>query len=155
MRRPVRNAFLLGVLVGLVAAIARALAGSRTRGPADPGALPHPTSALPARTPAAARPEPAVLVATADPPAGAGAAPVPAPTPDTAAPAPGADPGPARVRWVPPVDGACPDGHPLKANESSGLHHRPGGLSYERTRPDRCYATPADAEADGFRAAKR
>ena len=54
-----------------------------------------------------------------------------------------------------PVDGGCPDGYPIKAKEGSGIYHRPGGLSYERTRPDRCYADAAAAEADGFRAAKR
>src|SRR6478735_793267 len=56
--------------------------------------------------------------------------------------------------WVTPVDGACPDGHPIKANASSGIYHVPGGRSYARTRPERCYATPEDAEADGFRRAK-
>ena len=60
---------------------------------------------------------------------------------------------PAR-RWVPPVDGACPDGYPVKANDNSGIYHVPGGRFYERTVPERCYADPADAEADGYRAAK-
>ena len=31
--------------------------------------------------------------------------------------------------------------------------HVPGGRSYARTEPERCYATPEDAEADGFRRA--
>ncbi|HEU5150804.1 MAG TPA: hypothetical protein VFU19_09920, partial [Iamia sp.] len=57
--------------------------------------------------------------------------------------------------WVAPVDGGCPEGYPIKAKVSSGIYHRPGGLSYERTNPDRCYADEAAAEADGFRAAKR
>lgn len=57
-------------------------------------------------------------------------------------------------RWVPPVDGACPDGYPVKANDNSGIYHVPGGRSYERTVPERCYANPVDAEADGYRAAK-
>ena len=56
--------------------------------------------------------------------------------------------------WVLPVDGACPDEHPIKANASSGIYHVPGGRSYARTKPERCYATPEDAEADGFRRAK-
>lgn len=54
-----------------------------------------------------------------------------------------------------PVDGRCPSTHPVKAKESSRIYHVPGGSSYERTIPDRCYVDAAAAEADGFRAAKR
>lgn len=61
---------------------------------------------------------------------------------------------PAGQRWVEPVDGACPDGYPIKANSSSKIFHVPGGRSYARTIPERCYASAADAEADGYRAAK-
>lgn len=57
--------------------------------------------------------------------------------------------------WVEPVDGACPDGYPIKAKVKSGIFHQPGGLAYERTNPDRCYPDTASAEADGLRAAKR
>lgn len=56
--------------------------------------------------------------------------------------------------WVEPVDGRCPDSHPVKAKLSSGIYHVPGGSNYERTRADRCYLDPAAAEADGLRAAK-
>ncbi|MFT3853653.1 MAG: hypothetical protein QM733_13065 [Ilumatobacteraceae bacterium] len=56
--------------------------------------------------------------------------------------------------WVEPVDGECPPGYPVKLNLDSGIFHVPGGRSYARTRPERCYATPEDAEADGFRRAK-
>jgi hypothetical protein len=56
--------------------------------------------------------------------------------------------------WSEPVDGACPEGYPVKANGNSGIYHVPGGRSYDRTVPDRCYADPAAAEADGYRAAK-
>lgn len=56
--------------------------------------------------------------------------------------------------WVEAVDGDCPQGYPVKVNTSSGIFHVPGGRSYARTKPDRCYATPSDAEADGFRQAK-
>ena len=58
------------------------------------------------------------------------------------------------VRWVPPVDGACPEGYPVKANDNSGIYHVPGGRFYDRTVPERCYADTDDAEADGYRAAK-
>lgn len=58
-------------------------------------------------------------------------------------------------RWLAPVEGVCPATHPVKGNAGSGIFHVPGGLSYDRTVPERCYATPEDAEADGFRQAKR
>ncbi len=60
-----------------------------------------------------------------------------------------------RDSWCAPVDGACPSTHPVKAKEGSGIFHVPGGQSYDRTVPDRCYVDAAAAEADGFRAAKR
>jgi hypothetical protein len=57
-------------------------------------------------------------------------------------------------RWVAPVDGDCPEGYPLKANDNSGIYHSPGGRFYDRTVAERCYANAADAIADGYRAAK-
>ena len=70
------------------------------------------------------------------------------------APAPEAKPELGRS-WVPPNDdGTCPPTHPIKAKESSGIYHVPGGANYERTKPDRCYADEAAAEADGMRRAK-
>ena len=56
--------------------------------------------------------------------------------------------------WVAPVDGACPSGYPIKGNANSLIYHVPGGRFYDRTVPERCYASAADAEADGYRAAK-
>ena len=80
----------------------------------------------------------------------------PAPVGEThafaAVPQPG-DAGSIR-RWVEPVDGGCPAGYPVKANDNSGIYHVPGGRFYERTVPERCYARAEDAEADGYRAAK-
>jgi len=58
------------------------------------------------------------------------------------------------ARWVEPVDGRCPEGFPIKANDNSGIFHVPGGRFYERTAPERCYARAEDAVADGYRAAK-
>ena len=58
------------------------------------------------------------------------------------------------ARWVPPVDGACPDGYPLKANDNSKIFHTPGGRFYARTVAERCYAKAEDAIADGYRPAK-
>lgn len=68
-------------------------------------------------------------------------------------PQPDPDEGPAT--WVAPVDGECPEGYPIKVNERSGIYHVPGGLSYDRTRPTRCYPDPEAAEADDFRRARR
>jgi hypothetical protein len=56
--------------------------------------------------------------------------------------------------WMPAIDGRCPDGYPIKANDSSRIFHVPGGRFYDRTVPERCYADAADAEADGYRRAK-
>ncbi len=60
----------------------------------------------------------------------------------------------AAARWVPPVEGECPDGYPLKANDNSGIFHVPGGRFYARTVAERCYANAEDAIADGYRQAK-
>ena len=68
--------------------------------------------------------------------------------------APFADVAAAAARWVAPVDGACPPGYPVKANDNSGIYHLPGGRFYARTVPERCYAAAEDAEADGYRRAK-
>jgi hypothetical protein len=79
----------------------------------------------------------------------------PRPVPSARVPVPGpaAVPLPAPA-WVEPDDGACPTSHPVKAKMASGIFHVPGGGSYDRTNPDRCYADAASAEADGLRAAK-
>src|SRR6266511_3963626 len=60
----------------------------------------------------------------------------------------------AGQRWLAPVDGQCPDGYPIKANTQSGIFHVPGGRSYDRTTPERCYASAEAAMADGYRQAK-
>ena len=59
-----------------------------------------------------------------------------------------------RATWLAPVDGECPTGYPIKANDGSHIFHMPGGRFYARTIPERCYADPADAERDGYRRAK-
>jgi len=67
-----------------------------------------------------------------------------------------ADPSPGTTStWVDPDNGVCPASHPVKAKLASGIYHLPGGQSYERTRPDRCYRDGGAAEADGLRPAKR
>lgn len=65
-----------------------------------------------------------------------------------------AEPATEAPAWVLPVDGRCPDGYPIKANDNSRIFHVPGGRFYDRTVPERCYAEGAAALADGYRAAK-
>jgi hypothetical protein len=61
----------------------------------------------------------------------------------------------AEPAWLPAnEDGSAPASHPVKAKESSGIYHVPGGRFYDRTTPDRCYPTAAAAEADGYRRSK-
>jgi hypothetical protein len=57
--------------------------------------------------------------------------------------------------WVEPSGDVCPQTHPVKAKLSSKLFHLPGMFAYDRTKPDRCYANEAAAEADGLTKAKR
>jgi hypothetical protein len=59
------------------------------------------------------------------------------------------------LAWVEPEEGVCPQSHPVKAKLSSGIFHLPGMFAYDRTKPDRCYASPDGAEADGLTRAKR
>jgi len=56
--------------------------------------------------------------------------------------------------WVAPVDDTCPASHPVKAKLSSGIYHVPGGMNYERTKPDRCYRDTEAVDLDGLRASK-
>ena len=76
------------------------------------------------------------------------------PAPEEASPAE-AEPNPPGSRWVFPDGHECPPGHQIKAKLRSGLYHLPGMLAYDRTNPDRCYATEVDAIADGLTRAKR
>ena len=57
--------------------------------------------------------------------------------------------------WVEPNGDACPSTHPVKAKLSSKIFHVPGGQSYDRTHPDRCYRDASAAEGDGLRQAAR
>ena len=112
---------------------------------------PRVTKAEPVRSPARPSPAPAKTtrkVTKAAPPA---------PVAKVAAPAKKVSTRRRRpdVLWVEPVGGACPTGYPVKASLSSGIFHVVGGLFYERSKPDRCYRTPAAAEGDGLRQAKR
>ncbi len=73
------------------------------------------------------------------------------PSAPTSTPTPTAEPAPD---WVASVDGECPAGYPVKANDNSHIYHVTGGRFYDRTVAERCYATAATAERDGYRPAK-
>ena len=131
-------------------------------GPADATPAPEPTPAAAAddepaeATPVAAEPAdlPPLVPAPTDPTAAASGDRTL--VPDADAPAPKAAPATSGEQtWVKPVDGACPDGYPIKAKVKSGIYHQPGSVTYDRTKPDRCYPSVAAAEADGLRAPKR
>ena len=68
----------------------------------------------------------------------------------TAAGAPASVAGPA-------TGNDCPAGYPVKGNISSTdriYHVKGSSSSYDATKPEVCFATPAAAEAAGFRASK-
>jgi hypothetical protein len=50
---------------------------------------------------------------------------------------------------------SCPASHPIKGNRSSMIYHVPGGEFYDATGPEDCFASPADAEAAGYRRSQR
>ena len=134
-RHPIRKLLVLTAIGAVVVAVVRAL-----RGDPAPQFGSHPTvTGGPLPTPTA--PEDV------------------APTADAIDPSPEVAPPDDAVldgeTWVEPADGTCPDGYPIKAKLSSKIFHQPGGAAYERTKPDRCYASAEAAEADGLRAAKR
>jgi hypothetical protein len=130
IRRTFRLALWLGVLAGIALAINKVLA-SRQEATLGANRAPEPWPRL-----------------TSDP--SVPAAPVERAVPDPVAPAPAA----AKV-WVEPKGDVCPTSHPVKAKLASKIFHLPGMANYDRTKPDRCYADAAGAEADGLRPAKR
>ena len=127
IRRTLRGGLWLGLLVGLVFVVAKLL---RTRSPA---------------------PVTIDLRRSDDSPDGVPETWPPLHTPIQAEP----EPKKTLPPWVAPEDGICPATHPVKAKLSSGIFQVEGNAMYARTRPDRCYQTPAAAAADGLRAAKR
>lgn len=166
-----RNSVFLALFVGAVAALVRSLRGapsgafSAAEGPIE--MRPAPPSAPVAAVPTTPitdlvlatepvehaddveHPEDTEPIRPAEP--GASVTATPPADPDEARPKAWG----GRRAWANPADGACPDGYPVKAKLSSGIFHVPGGLSYERTTPDRCYPDAAAAEADGLRQSKR
>jgi hypothetical protein len=77
--------------------------------------------------------------------------------PRTVEPVPTAEPltVAAAAAWVAALrGGTMPEGYPVKVKAASGIYHVPGGRFYDRTIPDRWYATAEAAEADGYRRSK-
>jgi len=58
-------------------------------------------------------------------------------------------------RRADPIGWDCPEAYPIKGNANSMIYHLPGGGFYDRTRPEDCFATEADARAGGYRASRR
>lgn len=171
MKRLVRFIFLAS-LVAAVAAAVRALLREQDPLPAPPtgpGGGPWPPLQNP--SPTVPRSDGDATRGSAAPGTPPAPRPSAAPTPDpadddtpsgTVAPEPAGVPvgsertAPSGATWVEPASGGgCPDGYPIKANLKSKIFHAPGQLNYDRTSPDRCYASADAAEADGLRAAKR
>jgi len=55
---------------------------------------------------------------------------------------------------VTPISGECPSGAPIKGNANSMIYHLPGQQYYKITVAEECFATAAEAEAAGYRAAQ-
>ena len=65
-----------------------------------------------------------------------------------------------KVGLAPTEAWTCPTTHPIKGNFTtySGercIYHVPGGQFYDKTKPERCYATENEARQDGCRRSKR
>ncbi len=89
------------------------------------------------------------------------APPPPEPIPDPVAepdPMPDLDapdtPGTGGGSYPPISRDSCPSNAPVKGNQS-GIYHVPGGQFYDRTNPEECFASEADAAAAGYRRSQR
>jgi hypothetical protein len=139
---------------GQAAVIAPAATLAPTEAPA-PTAAPAPTLAptvapVPTDTEAPAAPPtdtPVPVAEKAQPTA------APAPRATIAAPKATAAPAPS-TGGVPPISALdCPADHAIKGNKASDgrrLYHMPGIGSYDKTKPERCFATEAEAQAAGY-----
>lgn len=143
--RWLRRLVILGLLGGTAGAGFRAWQSRQHKPQVGPPEWP-PLTGAGARPPTTFQPIADVAIVTEP----AAAAPAPAAAPDDHEEGDVAE----RATWLAPVDGECPQGYPIKANDSSHIFHVPGGRFYARTIPERCYADPADAERDGYRRAK-
>ncbi|MFC4455228.1 hypothetical protein [Deinococcus sonorensis] len=85
---------------------------------------------------------------------GSTGAPTTVPTPVTPAPTRPPVSSPASGAVPPLADGSCPASAPIKVSRS-GIYHLPtGDANYNRTKAKACFATPAAAQAAGYRGIK-
>jgi hypothetical protein len=67
----------------------------------------------------------------------------------------------AQAGWVAPTSQTqCPSNARIKGNLTTHngeycIYHVPGGASYSRTHPEKCFSTEADARAAGCRRSQR
>ncbi|HVV36525.1 MAG TPA: hypothetical protein VHC63_07960 [Acidimicrobiales bacterium] len=59
------------------------------------------------------------------------------------------------VSWVEPHGTVCPPSHPIKAKLGSKVFRKPESPGYDTSKPDRCYASEAEAARAGFHEARR
>jgi hypothetical protein len=59
---------------------------------------------------------------------------------------------------APATTSSCPSDHPIKGYASrhseAGVYYAPGSASYARVKPERCFASEAEARQAGFRAGR-
>lgn len=141
------------LLAGLLAAVLLAGCGAAPTATPPPTATPlppaAPTAAIGPLGPATGSPilsvRPGATIGARLPATGSPALPVGPPTPTAF----------SAGAVAPAADGSCPADHPLKAVRLGQTYHSPDQASYTRVRAEECFATAADAEAAGYRAAPR
>ncbi|MEM9518008.1 MAG: hypothetical protein AAGA37_01685 [Actinomycetota bacterium] len=137
--------------LGTVAAFIYGLVRSASRKPTPPASGVANWEPLVDQEPLAPRTGPVAFVETESE-----TATEPAVAPETATEPAATDAAGAKSGWIEPdADGGCPVSHPIKGNDQSKIFHVPGGMSYDRTKAERCYSDETSAEADGYRKAKR
>lgn len=161
IRRSFRIGLRVGLLGGIAAGVVKIVQSRRSPSPVVDAPAPPPAAAPEAEwPPIQAEPTPVEAEVPAVQAEAETAAPVrkaaakKAPATKKAAPRTRKAAAPATA-WIEPTGAVCPPSHPVKAKLSSRLYHMPGMFAYARTVPDRCYATPETAEADGLVKAKR
>ena len=64
----------------------------------------------------------------------------------------------SRAGVAPATTSSCPSDHPIKGYASrhseAGVYYAPGSASYARVRPERCFASEAEARQAGYRAGR-
>ncbi len=62
------------------------------------------------------------------------------------------------VGVAPATTSSCPVDHPIKGYASrrseAGVYYAPGSASYDRVKPDRCFASETQAREAGYRAGR-